>query len=195
MTLRPGEQWGVRVRAPRELIEIASDANAAIHAGIDHLPVRLTGGDLLASLGGTSPGPLVNRYTVDLLGVRMDGTELIAMAHVIARGRTWWRGPVTAVFNGDRLGRWDAAPRAHPGDGQFEIVEVDGSMALRARWQAWRRLPTGTHVPHPQIGVRRATSATWEFEPVRRLWIDGVERGSVRRLEVTIRPGAAIVYT
>ncbi len=195
MTLRPGEPWGERVEPPVGLIEIGSDANAAIHAGLDRLPVRLTGGDLLAALGGPSHGPLVNRYSVDLLRVRADEADFVALAHVVARGRTLWRGPISAVLNADRLGRWDAAPRAHPGDGRFDIVEVDAAMSGRARWQAWRRLPTGTHLPHPLIRTGQRRDVTWELEPPRRLWLDGVDRGSTRSVVVTIEPAGAVVYT
>ena len=195
MTLRPGEQWGEPVDPPAALIEIGSDANAAIHAGLDRLPVRLTGGDLLASLGGPTRGPLVNRYAVDLLRVRTERADLVALAHVVARGRTWWRGPIDAVFNADRLGRWDAAPRAHPGDGRFDTVEVDGSMPARARWQAWRRLGTGTHVPHPMIRTGQRVEITWDLDRPRRLWLDGVDRGRARSVVVTIEPAGAVVYT
>jgi diacylglycerol kinase family enzyme len=177
------------------LIEIGWDANAAWSAGLDDLPVRLTGGDLLTSLGGPSSGATVNRFPVDLLRVAADGDELVALAHVIARGRTWWRGPISAVFNADHVGRWDVVPKAHPGDGRFDIVEVDGGMPVRARWQAWRRLPTGTHLPHPMIHVRQADAMTWEFAPPRRLWVDGVAHGAVHRLEVTMSSEGVVVYT
>lgn len=195
MTLRPGEAWGERVEPPVGLIEIGSDANAAIHAGLDRLPVRLIGGDLLASLGGRSRGRLVNRYTIDLLRVRTERADLVALAHVVARGRTWWRGPISAVFNADRLGRWDVAPRAHPGDGRFDTAEVDAAMSVRARWQAWRRMPTGTHVPHPLIRTGQRRDVTWELDPPRRLWLDGVDRGWARSVVVTIEPAGVVVYT
>ena len=74
-------------------------------------------------------------------------------------------GPIVAVMNVDRLGRWDVAPRAHPNDGALDVVEVDAAMGVRARWQARRRLPTGTHVPHPAIRTRRGRpSAAWTFD-------------------------------
>lgn len=182
------------VPPPVGLVSVDSDAGAGADARSD-LPVRLTGGDVLSSLGGPSVGPLVNRFAIDVLRIRADDDELVALAHVVARGLTWWRGPVTAVFNVDRLGRWDAAPRAHPGDGRFDVVEVDAAMSLRARWQARRRLPSGTHVPHPLIDTSQQTTASWTFEPERRLWLDGIARAPVHELEVTIEPAAAIVYT
>ena len=157
--------------------------------------MRLKGGDLLATLGGPTPGPQVAQFHIDLLRVHADVDELYAVAHVVARGRSWWRGAIAAAFNADRLGRWDAAPRAHPGDGLLDLIEVDAGMSLRQRWQAWRRLRTGTHVPHPAITVRRARAASWAFDPPRRLWVDGERRGFVRSLEVVVEPGAATVHT
>ncbi|MGI9029201.1 MAG: hypothetical protein ACR2HP_04335 [Ilumatobacteraceae bacterium] len=192
--VRRGRPWGESVPPPVGLVSVGSDVATAAEARSD-LPVRLTAGDVLSSLGGPSVGPLVNRFAIDVLRVRADDDELVAIAHVVVRGRTWWRGPVTAVLNVDRLGRWDAAPRAHPGDGRFDVVEVDAAMSLRARWQARRRLPSGTHVPHPLIRTSQHTTASWAFAPERRLWLDGIARGPVHELEVTIEPAGAIVYT
>jgi hypothetical protein len=59
-------------------------------------------------------------------------------------------------------------------------------MTLRQRVQAWRRLPSGTHVPHPAIAVARAASVNWEFGSPLTLHVDGVRRGTVRRLAVTV---------
>ncbi|MGH9135005.1 MAG: hypothetical protein ACRDZZ_13795, partial [Ilumatobacteraceae bacterium] len=56
--------------------------------------------------------------------------------------------------------------------------------------QAWRRLPSGTHVPHPAIRVSQRTSAGWEFDAPMRLYLDGRRHGSVRRLRVTVEPDA-----
>jgi diacylglycerol kinase family enzyme len=97
-------------------------------------------------------------------------------------------------MNVDSLGRWDVAPRAHPNDGRADVIDVERSMGLRARWQAWRRLPTGTHVPHPLIHNSRATAVSWEFERPRRLWLDGVARGTVRSFTVVVEPDGAVVH-
>ncbi|MGH9271918.1 MAG: hypothetical protein ACRDZ2_11655, partial [Ilumatobacteraceae bacterium] len=102
---------------------------------------------------------------------------------------------INAAFNADRLGRWDAAPRAHPGDGRFDVVEVDAAMSRRQRWQAWRRLPTGTHVPHPMIQTSQRREITWALAPPQRLWLDGVDRGRAESATVTIEPAGVVVYT
>ena len=131
-----------------------------------------------------------------MLRVEADGRRFTAVAHVVVRDRRWagWRGPVVAVMNADRLGRWDVAPRAHPNDGRVDVVEVDGAMGLRARWQARRRLPTGTHVPHPAIRTARAAERTWRFDRPLGLWVDSVGRGTVRSLRVTVEPDGATVH-
>jgi len=175
------------------VIAAESDAAAADVVAQGQGPFRLLGGDLLATLGGPAGG--VNRYRIDVLRVRADGRDLLAVAHVVARGYSWWRGPVVAALNAEYVGRWDVAPRAHPGDGRLDVVEVDATMSMRARWQAWRRLPTGTHVPHPQVRARQTASVSWTFDRPRRLWVDGVRRGTVRSLSVSVEPGLATVHT
>ncbi len=195
MTIRRGSSWGESVPAPDDIVLVGSDSELAARlAGTDARPVQLVGGDLLATLGGPSRGTGRQRFPIDVLRVRADGRDVVAVAHVVARGRSRWRGPLVAALNVDRIGRWDVAPRAHPGDGRFDVVEVDAAMSLRDRWQAWRRLPTGTHVPHPAIHVRTTTSISWKFDDPQRLWVDGVARGTVRSLDVVVEPDAAVVH-
>jgi len=111
------------------------------------------------------------------------------------RGRLgWWRGPIVAVMNVDHLGGWDVAPRAHPNDGWLDVVEVSAAMSRRARWQAWRRLDTGTHLPHPDIVTRRVRDVSFSFDPSVALWLDGIDRGDVRALRVSLEPDAAEIY-
>jgi hypothetical protein len=194
MTIKPGEDWGELVAPTADLVDVASDAALAEHlASGDPRSARLRGGDLLATLGAPPPGPSLRRLPIDALRIVADGRELLAVAHVVAR-RSWWRGPLLAVMNVDRLGRWDVAPRAHPNDGRADVLEVDSAMGLRARWEARRRLPSGTHVPHPLIGTRRIRDASWTFTAPQRLWVDGVPRGDVRALHVVVEPDAAVVH-
>jgi hypothetical protein len=194
MTIRKGEDWGDIVTAPADLVDASNDAALAAHiAGGDDRPVRLRGGDLLTTVGGASTGTELRRLPIDVLRVDSDAGPATAVAHVVAR-RSWWRGPVVVVMNVDRLGDWDVAPRAHPNDGRADVVEVDESMGVRARWQASRRLPSGTHVPHPQLHVRGITDEVWTFRRPLRLWVDGVERGTVRSLRVAVDPDAAVVH-
>lgn len=194
MTIRPGQDWGDVVTEPPDLVEVGADAELAAHLdGSDDRPVIVRSGDLLATVGGSSRGGVVRRLPIDLLRVETDTGRYAAVAHVVAR-RSWWRGPVLAVVNVDRMGAWDVAPRAHPNDGRADVVEVDAAMGIRARWQAARRLASGTHVPHPLIHVGRISDRSWTFDRPRRLWVDGVARGSVRSLHIVVEPDAAVVH-
>ena len=150
----------------------------------------MTGGDLYRACGEprrTKPDLLL---AVDALDVILDDTaRRVAVAHVVVT-RGWWRGPFTAVCNTDSVGEWNLAPRAHPNDGRADVIEVVPEMSLRARWQARRRLPLGTHVPHPQITTRSAREVTLDFGrpvPVR---IDGRSAGTARHVAVRVRPDA-----
>ena len=191
MTIRRGQDWGTPADLPPDVIDATTDADAVelLAAG---RTVRLCGGDVWTSLGARTREQPVMAFPVDLLRVEADGRAFVAIAHVVAR-RSWWRGPIVAVLNVDRLGRWDAAPRAHPNDGRADVIEVAAEMGLRARWQARSRLSSGTHLPHPQLNNRRITDETWTFARPRRLWVDGVARGTVRSLRVAVEPDGATV--
>ncbi len=189
MTIRPGEPWGTEVPRPDELVEVGSDAELARRGAT---PTGLRGGDLFQSLGAPSPRDPVQRLPVDGLRVTLDGVAHDAVAHVVMR-RSWWRGPVIAVMNVDHLGAWNVAPRAHPNDGRFDVVEVAPSMRLRDRWAARRRLEAGTHVPHPDIGVARAEARTWQFDRPLDVWIDGAAMGRHHVVEVELVPDRHVV--
>lgn len=192
MTIRRGHEWGETVARPDDLLVAHGDAELAeLVGGNGDRPLTVDGGDLFRSLGAPAPRDPVQRLPMDALTVTIDGRELLAVAHVLARPVSragWWRGPLLAVMNADHAGDWNVAPRAHPNDGRFDVVEVDAGMRWRDRWQARGRLPQGTHVPHPDIAVRTATEAEWSFARPMRVAVDGVHRGNATRLAVRISP-------
>ena len=100
----------------------------------------------------------------------------------------WWRGALLGVVNCAYIGEWNVAPRAHPNDGRFDIVEVSPTMSVRQRFQARRRLPHANHLPHPAITTRTAEHELWTFDEPRHLYVDGVPRSRCSRLEITISP-------
>lgn len=204
MTIRKGEQWGTVVARPTGLQSFDSDHSLATAvAATDHLQLpslRLTGGDLHRTIGSPSErgGDFVHRLPIDLLHVVADGVAHVAVAHVVVRPRlirgSWWRGRLVIVMNADHIGNLNVAPRAHPNDGRFDVVEIAATMSLRDRLKARRLLPSGSHVPHPQITVRTGDNATWRFTHTNQLWIDGVRRGSVRELSARIEPDAFAIH-
>lgn len=193
MTIRRGEPWGTDVPRPADLRCAQTDVDVA-DAFLDapDRPVGLGGGDLHRSLGSPGVREEAQRLPIDVLRVSADGIDLVAIAHVVAR-RSWWRGPIVAAFNVDHLGDWNVAPRAHPNDGRMDVIEVDGAMSFRQRWQARGRLPAGTHVPHPMVTTRTSTEESWSFPGPRQLWVDGRRVADVRTLRVVIDPDAFAV--
>lgn len=202
MTIRRGATWGRVVDAPADLRVVDGDAVlAAVLAGGSSAPVRVRSGDLARTVGvgvDVASGR-VRQLPIDLVDVTLaDGVRLTAVAHVVARRPwwrgSWWRGPIVAAMNAEFLDGWDVAPRGHPNDGRIECIEVDAALSIRQRWAARRRLPTGTHVPHPAIRVRSATSATWVFDDTLEVWVDGRAVGRSGTLSVEVRPDAAVIY-
>jgi hypothetical protein len=198
VTVKRGEPWGRDVTASVDPVALDSDAALAAHlsSGADVRDVLARGGDLHRTLGSPT-GVATRRLPIDLIAVSADDRDFTAVAHVLARRRGrlgWWRGRIVAVMNVDHIGSWDVAPRAHPNDGWLDVVEIGAAMSRRARWQAWRRLGTGTHLPHPDIATRRAREVSFDFDPAFALWLDGIDRGDVRSLRVAVDPDAAEIY-
>jgi YegS C-terminal NAD kinase beta sandwich-like domain len=195
VTIRKGEEWGVAVERPADLHVCVDDADLAEHVAAGAIdPLAVAAGDLARTVGSPGPRAALQRVPVDLLRVVADGRTLVAVAHVVARTRWWWPGPIVGAFNSEYLGEWDVAPRAHPNDGIADVVEVDAAMPLRARLQARRRLPSGTHVPHPCVTSTRRAEVEWRFERPLQLHVDGRRRGDVRELRVTVQPDAFYLH-
>lgn len=195
MTIRKGEAWGTSVDRPLGLRVVNSDAELAQLVGIDaDGAYGVAAGDLHRTVGApTADGDRLHRLPIDLLDVTTESSDHVAVAHVVIR-RGWWRGPIVAICNVDHVGRWNVAPRAHPNDGRFDVVEVSDSMSVRDRWEARRRLPTGTHVPHPAIASRTATEWAWTGTSGAGVWVDGVCIGDRRSVRISIRPDAAAIH-
>jgi diacylglycerol kinase family enzyme len=130
------------------------------------------------------------RLPVDVGAALVDGRLHWFVSHLVAR-RSWWRGRVVAVMSAQWLGRWDVAPGAHPGDGLLDVL--DAELDLADRLKARRRLPTGTHVPHPGIRVRRVAVWQTELRPPLDVWLDGAPLGRAAQLSVRVEPGCLTV--
>ena len=106
-------------------------------------------------------------------------------------GRELFSGPATSVViaNGQFVAGADLVPRGHPGDGRLEVQVY--ALAPGERGPMRRRLPTGTHLPHPRI---LATSGrVIEIDGLRRPWPVTLDRRSGQaetRLGLSILPSA-----
>ena len=198
MGVRKGQDWGSTGPLPEDGVVVRTDAEAravVARARRDNLPVPplgLLGGDLCRTVGGRGDearlhSPEATRLVVDLGSVLVDGRLQFFVAHLVAR-RGWWRGPLFGAFNAQFLGDWDVAPRAHPGDGRLEVVEV--TMPPGERLKARRRLPRGTHVPHPGIRITRESALQRDLPAGHRVWLDGERLGPARTLSIRVEPDA-----
>jgi len=202
MTVRKGEPWGEAGTMPSATPVFDTDATASravqsARSRGESLEIGLTGGDLWRTLGAPVGGEdrlrrgRPTRVQVDLGWVdlgRYGGHCFIA--HCIARTRSWSR--FSAVMNAEWLGRWDVAPRSHPGDGRFDIFE--GALGLQARYSVRARLPTGSHLPHPEIHTRKASETSIELPRTLRLRLDGAPFPRISAFSVWLEPGSLTVY-
>ena len=62
-------------------------------------------------------------------------------------------------------------------------------MGVGERWKAWRRLPAGTHVPHPAIAVRRVPAVQLDVAGLG-VWLDGEKQPPALALSIRLKPDA-----
>jgi hypothetical protein len=201
MTIEKGVAWGELGPLPENGIVVRSDAEArriveaARRAGEPPPPLGLLGGDLCRTVGGPGDEARLRsdaavRLPVDIGAVLVDGRLHWFVAHVVAM-RSWWRGEVVMAMNAQWLGRWNTGPRAHPNDGLLDVTR--SNLALADRFKARRRLPTGTHLPHPGFEVRRAAAIQLTLRRPTPVRLDGEPVGTARHLSIRVEPDALTV--
>jgi hypothetical protein len=191
MPIEKGEEWGRPGSLASDAPSANSDAELARHLRDGANQVRPTGGDLARTLGVSEASlrrDAAMLLPVDALDVTLDGEAHRCIAHVVIGSA---RRPQVIAANAAFLGPWNVAPRAHPGDGKVDVVsfELGAVDWLKAR----RRLPTGTHVPHPDIKVRAVRSWSREFDRPITVQLDGVGGFRARHVEVHVAPDAIVV--
>ncbi|MXW99377.1 MAG: hypothetical protein F4Y05_09475 [Acidimicrobiaceae bacterium] len=199
-----GVDFGVAGEIPADALAAGSDPAAARivaearRANLAIPPVVLTGGDLARTLGlaparamSQPEGATGARFAIDVGAALVDGRLHWFVAHLVAR-RSWWRGRLLVAANASFIGRWNAAPRSHPGDGRLDVFDADPPLAVRLA--ARRRLPSGSHVPHPRITQRRIAAAQYDLDPGLDVYLDGVRLGQARTLSLRVEPGALDVW-
>jgi diacylglycerol kinase family enzyme len=92
------------------------------------------------------------------------------------------------VMNGQYLRGLDVSPRGHPGDGvaEAQLYALPASVRRAMR----QRLPSGAHLPHPAITVRKVRHLALRATRPVALEIDGEPAGRVTVLDVRVRPAA-----
>ena len=165
---------------------LGREGNGTTEVEIDALEVRGDGRD-----GEGDATPAVNAVVLGAPPDRLRWGTRSARVTVRLDGRPWFAGRATTVVvaNGQYLRGADVVPRGHPGDGWAEVQVY--ALRRRERAEMRRRLPTGTHVPHPRIPGGRARRVEVEVAARRvPVEIDGRRRGRSSRVEVTLVPAS-----
>jgi hypothetical protein len=181
------------VASDAEARRVVEDARRAARAVP---PLGLVGGDLQRTLGGRRDADGLRRadalrVPVDLGSALIDGRQFWFVAHLLAR-RSWLSGRIVAAMNAQFAGAWNVAPRSHPNDGLLDVLDVDAALSLRDRLRARRRLPTGEHVPHPQIRQRRVPAIQLDFARPTPVWLDGEQVAEATALSIRVEPDALV---
>jgi len=210
--LRPGDPWGHAASGPPDIEVAGDDTDLAVVAMSNRgVLVRFRPSprsDLARALGLGPASAGATEVAIDALEIEPDGAAVNAVVlgpppdrlrwnarapdiTVRIDGRPWFRGRATTVVvaSGQFLRGADVVPRGHPGDGWAEVQVY--ALTRRARRPMRRRLPSGTHVPHP--GIRAGRARRVEIEVAGRglpVEVDGHRRGRTTRLGVTLVPAA-----
>jgi hypothetical protein len=193
MTIRKGEEWGHQAIVPKSFVVAEDDFDAASQP--PGVPFALRRGDMFAALGNpripTVDGDCM-LVPIDSLVCRVTYTngseeEVRAFSHISVG--SWWRRRHIIISNSGFISGANIAPRSHPNDGEFDVVTLSEGMPFQQRFIAKRKAKTGTHVPHPDISIRRHTEyKILRKTPQERLSIDGVAVSNWRDLCINIEP-------
>jgi hypothetical protein len=203
MPIAKGQDWGEPGILPPGAPIFDGDAQLsraiqfAEAQGLERPVCGLTGGDLWQTLGAPPGGRerlrdgIATQVVVDVGWAMFDESdqEHAFVAHCVARTRLW--GIVLAAMNAEWINQWDVAPKSHPGDGWLDVS--DAKLSWGERRKIRRRLPTGTHLPHPDVTTSRVRQAEFEFDRSRRVYLDGAPFPPVRLLKFRLEPASLTV--
>ncbi len=200
MGLERGASWGHPGALPdgapvartdgevRAIVEAARRDDAPLPV------IGLLGGDLCRTVGGRGDERRLRsddavHLPVDVVRATVAGCHHWFVAHLVAASPLW--ASCTLVMNAQWRGRWDVAPAGHPGDGAVDVL--DAALPLGQRLEAWRRIRTGTHVPHPQIRTRRASAIELRWGSPRPVVLDGRRVARADAVDLVVEAAALIV--
>jgi hypothetical protein len=184
MNIEKGRNWGSSSPLPTDGVivkdnkELWKKINRCKREGID-LPVfGLLGGDLWRTLGGRHQenrlyGEDATTLDIDLGCVLLDGKIYWFCAHMLIGSKL--KGKKFFISNVAHYGKANPTPKAHPGDGKFDMLELELStiQLLKGR----KRASTGSHIPHPEIKYKRVASEQFSFVKKMNVEIDGEKIG------------------
>jgi len=193
MNIEKGRSWGslsplppegVIIKTNKELLEKVNDCK---RQGIDLPTFGLLGGDLWRTLGGRRAeerlyGGEATTLDIDLGCALLDGKIFWFCAHMFIGSKL--KGEKIFISNVAHYGKMNPAPKAHPGDGKFDMLEV--KLSPFETFKAVKRVSAGTHIPHPGIKYRQVSSEQFSFGKKLSIEIDGKNIGKFSTVSIRI---------
>ena len=193
MNIEKGRSWGslsplppdgVIIKTNKELLE---KVNNCKRQGIDLPTFGLLGGDLWRTLGGRRAeerlyGGEATTLDIDLGCALLDGKIFWFCAHMFIGSKL--KGEKIFISNVAHYGKTNPAPKAHPGDGKFDMLEV--KLSPLQTFKAVKRVSAGTHIPHPGIKYKQVSSEQFSFEKKLSIEIDGKNIGKFSTVSIRI---------
>ena len=193
MNIEKGRSWGslsplppegVIIKTNKELLEKVNDCK---RQGIDLPTFGLLGGDLWRPLGGRRAeerlyGGEATTLDIDLGCALLDGKIFWFCAHMFIGSKL--KGEKIFISNVAHYGKTNPAPKAHPGDGKFDMLEV--KLSPFQTFKAVKRVSAGTHIPHPGIKYKQVSSEQFSFEKKLSIEIDGKNIGKFSTVSIRI---------
>tara|TARA_B100001758_G_C18403866_1_gene610723 strand:- start:867 stop:1475 length:609 start_codon:yes stop_codon:yes gene_type:complete len=193
MNIEKGRSWGslsplppegVIIKTNKELLEKVNDCK---RQGIDLPTFGLLGGDLWRTLGGRRAeerlyGGEATTLDIDLGCALLDGKIFWFCAHMFIGSKL--KGEKIFISNVAHYGKMNPAPKAHPGDGKFDMLEV--KLSPFQTFKAVKRVSAGTHIPHPGIKYRQVSSEQFSFGKKLSIEIDGKNIGKYSTVSIRI---------
>ena len=193
MNVKKGKSWGFASPLPRNGVvvhsnkELLEKVTSYKREGME-LPVfGLLGGDLWRTLGGRRVESRLYEQSattvdVDLGCVLLDGKIYWFCAHMFIGNK--FSGSKIFISNAAHYGKSNPTPKAHPGDGKFDLLKVELSTVQTIH--AIKRLQTGTHLPHPKIKYETVESKQLSFKKRMKIEIDGEKLGKFENVSLRI---------
>ena len=193
MNIEKGRSWGslsplppdgVIIKTNKELLEKVNDCK---RQGIDLPTFGLLGGDLWRTLGGRRAEERLysgeaTTLDIDLGCALLDGKIFWFCAHMFIGSKL--KGEKIFISNVAHYGKMNPAPKAHPGDGKFDMLEV--KLSPFETFKAVKRVSAGTHIPHPGIKYRQVSSEQFSFGKKLSIEIDGKNIGKYSTVSIRI---------
>ncbi|MBD26918.1 MAG: hypothetical protein CL452_04125 [Acidimicrobiaceae bacterium] len=193
MNIEKGRSWGslsplppegVIIKTNKELLEKVNDCK---RQGIDLPTFGLLGGDLWRTLGGRRAeerlyGGEATTLDIDLGCALLDGKIFWFCAHMFIGSKL--KGEKIFISNVAHYGKMNPAPKAHPGDGKFDMLEV--KLSPFQTFKAVKRVSAGTHIPHPGIKYKQVSSEQFSFGKKLSIEIDGKNIGKFSTVSIRI---------